>query len=601
MQESNKKLFVIISLSVITLTVIGITGVLLASKYHLINLPLINKTDKLSEADTLRINDALANISTLSLGGETLMSNNSGSSKELAYALDSHATYNYENYNYTYTQSTTETKFGSKINSCNGKKFPFIFEEKVDSFSYFNDDDPQNPVYMSKYVQYDKDGDIVSYYLSDGEYTYTYMGGSFAVREKMIPVEPFVDYALIERSDTTEDMSTETVNSDSESITSSDSVQPGGNPEVIVEDNGDESIEPYPSDVDTAIPPIEDTFDIVREENYKGQDTYVVKYTYTDYCSGDAYLLKLSSSLYLPEDDSDIVDYTVLMWLDKDDYNVLHEEAYLGLTIPTNLIYQRDYSYDNADKTYNEVESIFAFDINTGVKEFSYKDYPLYDSTKTLSKYFENNDILFIKPNDMFSSGSWVDTDYVSKYFNESEIYNPYQDRKFYPSDADGQKAYENMVGSSAIDCEQFLCSESYFGFNTENTGKSFYYDVYHGEVKSQVIEQFVDSNSQSTDDVYNEGNPKITLLEKDPISIQYGDISLSLDVYELTIDDTFGEPYVELHYFLEYNGYTYSISYFYANSDDTSFPTVEILNTESASDRTAILDFMQPMLSTWK
>lgn len=610
MQQKTKAVLLISIMSVLFLVVLSTIVLLLASKYYLINVPFINKNASIT---TDQLEEYVENVSIRngeSAAGNQLFSASQRYFNEVEDSMYQNASYFYEYYNYSYTKSTTETIFGPKINSCNGAKIPFLFEEKIESTTYSNFDDPDNNLYMSKNIITDKNGNIINYFLDDGEYNYNYMGGTYAIREKYedyyessyVPetcenTQPGGVLEIPNQIEKTEPYATDET---SQSYMAPDiPTNKNNEPDTFMNiDNPSQS--DYPSDDIGGAPEesIEDYFDIIREEKYEGQDVWVVKTEYQELCDPNVYSLDMGRGQNFDISYENAITVTSLSWISKEDYAILHEEAYNGLTIPSNKIYERNYEYENANKSYNDVENEFVFDLNVGVKDYSYNDLPINKPNETIKRYIQNNDMIFFLPNGIFSSERWVDKSVVAQYFTEAERFDPYRDRNFYPNTPEGQQSYDNLTGDSALDCDNNICSESYFGFNTEDSGEYVLISLYAGEVKDQVISNFIENYQQSSDEVIDIYNPLENLYELDEVTKQFKGETLTFDAYELVVDDMTGSARREAHYFTEYEGMTYEIYYFgYPTLD---FPSVQLLDTSVDSNVEIILQKLTPKLCSY-
>jgi len=342
---------------------------------------------------------------------------------------------------------------------------------------------------------------------------------------------------------------------------------------------------------------IEDYFNIIREEKYEGKDVWVVKTEYQELCDPDIYSLDMSRGQNFDISYDKAITVTSLSWISKEDYAILHEEAYNGLTIPSNMIYERNYQYENADKSYNDVENEFVFDLSVGVKDYAYNDLPINIPNENIKRYLQNKDLIYFLPNGMFSSERWVDKSVISQYFTEEESFDPYTDRNFYSNTAEGQQAYDNMVGYAALDCGNNICSESSFGFNKDNSSEYVLTTIYTGEVKDQLISDFIENNQPVDDEVFTIDNPQKVIYELSDVTQQFKGDTLTFDAYELVVDDMISSPKREAHYFTEYEGMTYEIYYYGYSTID--FPSVQLLDTSVDSNVDIILqNFTQKLCS---
>lgn len=305
--------------------------------------------------------------------------------------------------NYTYRYSKTTYEQGPAAGRCQ----TMIFDDALhttENYEFFVSDNES----QYKYIQRDRDGDLIGYSLSKNTSTSSeqieYKGGSYAVRTSY-----------------TYDASVRAVDLPADT-----------QPESSI--NPLETTEPdYTALIHQYFGPDADIVNVVSED---GREYYVVQYTYKTDCSGAAYE-RVTADVYNPNNLPDTI--VVHNYVSTDNFVIQRTLNYLGSADNSNLINTTTVEQETSNVDFSQVSSNFDFEFNVEIRDIVYPNYNSGEEANKLSGYIENERITLL---------STSTAKLISAYSNdlsvqEFEKYNYYGDRNFYPAGPKGDAMFE--------------------------------------------------------------------------------------------------------------------------------------------------------------
>ena len=403
-------------------------------------------------------------------------------------------------------------------------------------------------------------GDLVTYYLSNKEGSYIYMGGDYAV------MYPYIEYETLAREAEAASATLDTVTQDVVDGYSGDEVMP---------------VEEAPIDNETII---KDFFggesNVIGTEKYNGRDVFVVEYTTDAYCDVSTVVKGDTVTNY---DGSPTGKLVTKAWVDQETFDFLKSETYYNSVSANNLIVTEESIISKDLKaTVAKYQDSFEFEFNVDVKEIVF---PEFENETQLALESAKDDGLKFLMYEPYQLGGF----YSSKIWEVANI-DFAQDRKFYADNNTGQDMYNRAVEDSRLYGVQSQYSATLYG----SDGMSYVSVEYYLE----------NSISEVLDAVNTEG-------EKSTVSLNIGGSTVSAVLYKLTKDYATGlipEEMTEANEIYQYDSpgladftyYTYIFEYngvVTVLTSESNISELKVLNLSTAGvidDLLAMIDEYQ-------
>ncbi|MCA9382375.1 hypothetical protein KC660_03145, partial [Candidatus Dojkabacteria bacterium] len=399
-------------------------------------------------------------------------------------------------------------------------------------WSYYDDTH-----YANKNVTKDNNNKIIQYGLSNDNKYIEYIGGQYAV-------EITYDYPEYNNlDDPNEDLQPlpeideSNPSSDLHNINSTDSVEPSEG--SIGSSEGTEASVP-PVDLDDVKTPGSFWFgeneQVIETKDEYGRQVYKVTYDSTYYCN--AYSPQSISSankmmVVSSPEKNDLTKTKVVLLVDKDTYEILQTKTYLGEIADDNLLTTESSSFEYSNPDFADVKSIFAYDLEIPLKQYSYKYYSINETNEMLKDLILNENLSLLLPTDKSYDSYSL---YSPSIENQPNFQNYIYNRDYYPDTDYGEKLYNNIAAYAPSLINDSILLQSYYSYSGDTSvsmDNSMPVDNGYKSYSISILESNI-SNKAIIKDLYKDYNNNGDSNGTD-INLQIDEKSVSAKLYSLS------------------------------------------------------------------